>query len=457
MEKNLVHFIGIGGIGVSALARFYLAKKWQVSGSDIASSEITEALQSEGVKIFIGQRSSNINHGLDLVIYSAAVKENNPELLEARQFNISALSYAEALGQLTKQYITIAVSGSHGKSTTTSLLSLMLIKAGLDPTVIVGTRLKEFKGSNFRLGKSRYLIIEADEWNRSFWHYHPAIAVITNVDKEHLDTYKNLSGVISGFNHYLKNIPKGATAIVNYQDKNSVEAVKGCKCKIVFYNANKKYLHLEAPPSGAKWWPLKIPGNFNQLNTEAAWQVAKLLGVKKKEAMEAVSKYLGSWRRMEPLSTPSLITEGEKIKGTFYSDYAHHPSEIRATISATKEKHAEKKLLVIFQAHQIERLNNLFDDFVSCFEGVDELGILPVYEVAGREMDGNKKTAKDLYMDLQKRFEDKKAMPTGRQVFYLKDFSEVFKLIHGQVVVFMGAGDIDKEVRKYFTSKLLKR
>ncbi|MEK9183471.1 MAG: Mur ligase domain-containing protein [Patescibacteria group bacterium] len=440
MDKKTVHFIGIGGIGVSALARYYLAKNWQVFGSDLANSEITDALQSEGVKIFIGQRTGNVNSNLDLVIFTLAVKEDNPELHEARKLNIPTISYAEALGELTKQYVTIAVSGSHGKSTTTALLSLMLIKAGLDPTVIVGTRLKEFKGSNFRLGKSRYLVIEADEWNRSFWHYHPAIAVITNVDKEHLDTYKDLSGVISGFNHYLKNIPTGAAAIINAQDKNSVQSAKGCKCQLILFN--KKSVQLK--------WPLKIYGHFNQLNAEAAWQAVKLLGVKKNTAAEAISKFQGSWRRMEQLSAPSLLTKGEKISGTFFSDYAHHPNEIKATISALKEKYPKKKLLVIFQPHQIERLNNLFNDFVLAFDETDELGILPVYEVAGRERDNSiSKTAEDLYKALLKRRNDK---PT----FYLKNFTEVFKLIHGQAVVFMGAGDIDKEARKYFQSKLLR-
>jgi UDP-N-acetylmuramate--alanine ligase len=156
---NKIYFIGIGGIGVSSLARYYLSQGYKVSGSDLVSSEITDSLEKEGIDIFIGQKSKNIRNDLDRVIYSAAVKKDNPELKEARKLKIPSATYAEALGELTKQYITLAISGSHGKSTTTALLSLMMIEAGLDPIVIIGTRLKEFGDSNFRLGKSRYLII----------------------------------------------------------------------------------------------------------------------------------------------------------------------------------------------------------------------------------------------------------------------------------------------------------
>lgn len=442
MQRQSIHFIGIGGIGISALARYFLAKKWQVSGSDLTPSEITDELQTEGARIFIGHSAAHISPDAQVVVYSAAIRPDNSEYKEAKSLNVPLMSYAEALGDLTKQFITIAVSGAHGKSTTTALLSLMLIKAGLDPTVIVGTRLKEFKGKNFRLGKSRYLIIEADEWNRSFWHYHPAIAVITNVDKEHLDTYQSLRGVVSAFNHYLKNLSAGATAIVNTGDKNSVLASRGCRCKLVAYNKEGRL-----PES----WPLKIPGHFNQLNAEAAWQAAKILGVKKSVAQKAVAKYTGSWRRMEKLGLPTLLSKGENLRGIFYSDYAHHPSEIRATIKALKEKHPNKKLLVVFQPHQAERLTNLFDDFVNCFDGADELVLFPTYEVAGRELNHQIKTAHDLYQKIRSSQD-----LNVEKVVYLPKFDEVFKLIQGQVVVFMGAGNIDKEARKHFVSKLFK-
>lgn len=207
MQKN-VHFIGIGGIGVSSLAQYYLATGWKISGSDAVKSEITDDLKKKGIKIFIGQKAENIK-SLDLVIYSAAIKPENPELLSAWDRSSQVLSYAEAVGELTKKYFTIAVSGSHGKSTTTALIGLILMQAGLDPTIIIGTKLRELEGppfregrsfsggNNFRLGQSKYLVLEADEYARSFHNYFPKIAVLTNIDKEHLDIYKNLNGVVA--------------------------------------------------------------------------------------------------------------------------------------------------------------------------------------------------------------------------------------------------------------------
>ncbi len=431
--RNKVHFIGIGGIGCSALARYYLAKGWEVSGSDLAPSEITTNLEAEGVRIFSGHRPANVAPETKLVIYSAAVKNDNDELREAKFLKIPCRSYAQSLGDLTKQYLTVAVAGAHGKSTTTALLSLMLIKAGLDPTVIIGTRLREFKGSNFRLGQSRYLVIEADEWNNSFHHYSPAIAVVTNVDKEHLDTFGDLNGVIKSFNQYLRSLPKGATAVVNKNNSHTEKIIRGLRCRISMFGGLTP-----------KHWPLRIPGQFNQLNAEAAWQAARILGVPKGVAVKAVASYQGSWRRLERLELPGLVSKKEKLRGIFYSDYAHHPTEIRATVAALKEKHPRQKLLVVFQPHQRQRLTYLFNDFTRCFAGADQVALLPVYDVAGREAAGGK-TSQELAREIAR----------GQPAIYLKDFSDAFKMIKGQTVVFMGAGDIDKEVRKYFRSRLI--
>ena len=437
---NKIHFIGIGGIGVSSLARYYLSQGYKVSGSDLVSSDITDSLEKEGVDIFIGQKSKNIKNNLDRVIYSAAVKKNNSELKEVQKLKIPSSTYAEALGELTKQYITLAVSGSHGKSTTTALLSLMMIEAGLDPTVIVGTRLKEFKGSNFRLGKSRYLIIEADEWNNSFHQYKPTIVTITNVDKEHLDTFGNLQGVIKSFNKYLSGIAPQGKVFINAKDKNSLQAIKNIGAEIFLYN--KK--------SFSKW-PLQIPGEFNQLNAEAAWQIAESLGVSKKDARTAVKKFAGSWRRMEFL-IPKPATKLCK-RCVYINDYAHHPNEIKVVGEGIKQSFPRKKSVVIFQPHQIERLTNLYGDFKKSFSDFDIIGVMPTYEVVGRELKGGK-TAKDLVKSLEKK----------QRAYYLQNFEDVLTLIkelrqefkqERLVVVFMGAGDIDQEVRKYFNSKLL--
>jgi len=432
-----IHFVGIGGIGVSSLARYYLGKGARLSGSDAVDSELVQELTAEGVIMRIGHHSDNLLRDVSRVIYSAAVHADNPELKEARRRGVPCMTYAEALGELTKQYITIGVSGAHGKSTTTALLSLMLVHAGLDPTVIIGTRLAEFGGKNVRIGKSRYLVIEADEWNKSFFHYAPQIAVITNVDAEHLDTYKNLAGVIKAFNTYVSHLPKEATVIVNAQDKNTMAAIKGCKRTRITFNEKNKRMQK---------WPLQIAGVFNQLNAEAAYQAAHMVGVTRKVAMEAVAQFRGSWRRMEPV----IPRPSTHVTGTFFADYAHHPTEIIATIGALKAKYKGRRLLVIFQPHQVARLTALFPLFVKAFSDADQIALLPAYQVAGREVVGGK-SSEDLYKGIVK-LRGKSADGT---VFYLKNIAESLTLIDKQVVVFMGAGAIDSEVREYFVSELL--
>ena len=324
-----------------------------------------------------------------------------------------------------------------------AVLALMLVHAGLDPTVIIGPRLAEFGGKNMRIGKSRYLVIEADEWNRSFFHYAPAVAVITNVDAEHLDTYRNLTGVITAFKKYIVALPKQATVIVNAQDKNSMQAVKGCRRTIIKFNEKGKRV--------AKW-PLMVAGGFNQLNAEAAYRAAAVVGVTRAVASEAVASFKGSWRRMEPLIPRAEV----EARGIFFSDYAHHPNEIIATIGALKEKYRSvgtakgKKLFVVFQPHQVARLTALFPAFVQSFDESDQVALLPAYQVAGREVKGGK-TGEDLYKALVKR----RGKTAAGTVFYLKNVTEALTLIDGQVVVFMGAGTIDAEARAYFSSQLL--
>src|SRR3989338_2125270 len=202
-----IHFIGIGGIGVSALAQYYLAKGHKTSGSDLIASEITDFLTAKGVKISIGNKKEHIASSIDLVIHSPAVKQDNPEYREAQRLGLQLKSYPEALGELTEHYITIAVAGSHGKSTTTAMIGLLMQKAGLDPTVIVGTKLKEFGGSNFLMGQGKYLVIEACEYDGSFLEYSPHIEIITNVDKEHLDYFKTFGGVKKAFRNFIVRLP----------------------------------------------------------------------------------------------------------------------------------------------------------------------------------------------------------------------------------------------------------
>ena len=220
MTKPRVHFIGIGGIGTSALARWFLSHNHNVSGSDVSPSEIISELKKQGVKIFIGHKAKNLPKEANLAIFSAAVPADNPERRQAAKLGIPVKSYSEAVGDLTKQYKTIAVAGAHGKSTTTALLSLVLIKANFDPTVIVGTKLKEFGDSNFRNGKGDYLVLEADEYNDSFLNYSPTAVIILNIDREHLDYYKNLAVIKKSFLKFIDNIRPNGILVLNKDDKN---------------------------------------------------------------------------------------------------------------------------------------------------------------------------------------------------------------------------------------------
>ena len=379
MNKPKVHFIGIGGIGTSALARWFLNSGHQVSGSDISSSEITNSLKKEGVKIFIGHRSRNLPESVDLVIHSAAIPKNNPELIKARESGAPVKLYSEALGELSKKYKTIAVSGAHGKSTTTALLSLVLIKAGFDRTVIIGTKLKEFGDNNFRNGKSRYLVLEADEYHKSFLNYSPFAAVITNIDREHLDYYKNLTVIKNVFLKFIKNVLPGGILILNKEDKKILSLKNKIKkitrendLKAYWYGKNEKIKKI-----------IQIPGEHNISNASAVYTLSKTLDIKDKIIFNALSKYRGAWRRMEHRG--QLKIKNCKLKIDVYDDYAHHPTEIKATLSAFRQKYPRSKIICVFQPHQEERLKALFVDFIKSFDDADNLILLDIYKVKGRE------------------------------------------------------------------------
>jgi len=424
---------------MSALARYYLSEGRTVTGSDLAASDVIDLLERSGISVRVGDiYGDSIDGSVEEVIYSAAVREDDRELQKARDLGIKTQSYAEALGELTVRYFTLAVAGTHGKSTTTSMLALMMMEAGLDPTVIVGTRLAEFGGTNFRKGNGKYLVIEADEYNRSFLNYKPQITIINNIDNDHLDTYGDINGVVEGFNQYLKALTPDAVAVLNAQDIHTEKAIIGVRCRLAFFNHKEAVLN----------WPLAIPGHFNQINAEAAWQAAQLVGVERPAAETALSKFRGAWRRLEPLepAEPSFMRDT-----LFFADYGHHPTEIRATLNGLKEKYPQEKLTVVFQPHQGKRLTNIFQEFISAFRGADTVCLLPVYQVSGRE-EGEGKTSLDLYNAL---IENNKQLGIVQEVLYKESFEESLALVGGGVVVFMGAGDIDASTRKHFRSKLI--
>lgn len=414
--KKKIHFIGIGGIGMSALARYFLSEGDIVTGSELVKSEITDGLEKVGV--LITKKIKDV----DLVVYSNALRDNNPELKKARKLGIKCITYPEALGELTKKYFTIAISGTHGKSTTSAITALILIKNGLDPTVIIGTKLKEFNDSNFRKGKSNYLVIEADEYKEAFLNYNPDIIVLTNIEADHLDYYKNIDNILNAFEKYTKRLSKGGTIIANKDDSNILRLLRNKKFKS-FSLKNKDAKEVSSA--------LKIPGEYNVSNALAALEVAKTLKIKKLDAIKALSEYHGSWRRFEIFKTKDLI---------IISDYAHHPTAVLKTLVATREKFKNKKITCIFQPHQYHRTYSFFNEFVNVFKRapVDQLIISKIYDVAGREDKKSKASVSSAKLA--------KAVNNPR-VVSMEKFEDIKKYVYdnckkGEVVVVMGAGDV---------------
>jgi len=437
-----IHFIGIGGIGVSALAGYYLEKGHEVSGSDLVSSEITQRFEKQGAKVFIGEhKKENIKEDIDLVIYTSATKESNPEIEKANKLNIKTQSYAQALGELTKKYFTIAVSGTHGKSTTSSMIGLLLIKAGLDPTIIIGTKLKELDDSNYRVGKSNYLVIEADEWNASFLNYYPNVIVLGNIEEEHLDFYKNLEDILSTYKKYLDNLSDDGFLVVNGDDNNISKVIK----EKGINSSNIKNYSLDSLEAEEVRDAMSIPGDHNVANGLATLLVADILGINKNLVLESLKEYKGSWRRFD-------LSERKNKEESFIliNDYAHHPTEIRATLSASREKFPNSRIWVVFQPHQYQRTFYLFEDFVNVFSSssIDKLIITDIYDVAGREESEIKdkvssdKLAKEI--EGKSDFEVSYISSIEKTSSYLKE-----KLVGEDVLLIMGAGNIYK-LANYF-------
>ncbi len=462
-----IHFIGIGGIGVSALATYYIEKGHTISGSDVAESEITRALAAKGAHIGIGlHRAENVPWDARMVIYSPAVQRENPERQEAErirerasegarvdlsskaEIQFSVLSYPQALGELTKEHYTIAVSGTHGKSTTTSMIGLILEKAGLDPTVIVGTKVKEFgpstgsgQGSNCRVGKRGYLhkgkpllVIEADEHFASFLNYWPDIIVLTTIEADHLDYYKNIENILRSFQTYVTQLPKDGIIIANKDDKNVVRVATSSKHFIQYY--------------ASKWTAaremrkiLRVPGEYNVSNAHAALTLARALGIPDSISYEALGAFQGTWRRFEifELKTP--------VSYTLVSDYGHHPTEVRVTVEAARAKWPKSQLWLVFQPHQYQRTYYFFRDFSNILARlpVDKLILSDIYDVPGREeSDIKKKVSSQMLMqDIQKR----KGKKLAETAIWIPTLDEIYNHLQetlqgGEVVMVMGAGSI---------------
>lgn len=354
------YFIGIGGIGVSAIARMLKEKGKNVSGSDSSKSEITEDLEKTGIKINIGQKAENIKEDIEVVIYTIAIPENNPELLEAINRGIVCKTYPEALGELSKEMFTVAISGTHGKTTTTGMLAHIMKEADLDPTVIIGSKLNG-KNSNFLSGKSNYLVVEACEYKRSFLNLSPKILVITNIEADHLDYYKDIVDIKNAFREIANKVPEDGFVITDLESQNIKDCLVEARVKVINYRDIKEQIEIE------------LPGEHNIENAKAAISALESLGIEKRKGFEYIKNFQGTWRRLE--------YKGENGSSVYYDDYAHHPTEIKASLLALKEKYPEREIVCVFEAHQQSRTKLLFNDFVQALSLADKVLLAPILTV----------------------------------------------------------------------------
>ncbi len=402
---------------MSGLARLFLAEGKEVSGSDREESQITKALQEEGVTFFETQVAENITDATDLVVYTAAMPKDHEELVRAEKLGIKMLSYFEALGFVANEYHLIAVAGTHGKTTTTAMLIDIFESAGFDPSAIVGSLRAKTK-SNYRAGKSKYFIVEACEYKRDFLSLTPDVLVITNIEHDHVDYYKTLDDVNKAFRELVEQVREGGTIIANLGDENVKEMLEGATVSIVdyskFFNPLRK---------------LKIPGVHNQMNAAAAIAAASNEGIAIEDAECALAGFVGAWRRFE--------FKGEVNGAKVYDDYAHHPTEIKAAITGAKELYPDRKIVTVFQSHTYTRTHELFDGFVESLSIADSVYVLPIY--AAREENVSGVTHYKLAEEIAKTGTKAEAVDFDGVEQELRDIAN-----EDMVIITMGAGENNK-------------
>ena len=445
-QYKKIHCIGIGGIGLSAIAEILLSRGYEVSGSDMKESAETVRLASKGARVFIGHRAENADEA-DLLVFSAAVGHDNPEMKRAEERGIPILSRAQMLGLLMQEYEnSIAVSGTHGKTTTTSMVSLILDRAKLEPTILVGGNLAEI-GGNVKVGYSRYFITEACEYMDSFLSLKPKIEIILNIDSDHLDYFKDIDHIVSSFDKFAHLVP-GSGTIIAYDANPFVNQVIRDLDNVVtfglsencdYYAANIQFNEEGMPAFDVchdgqllSRVQLAVPGEHNILNALAAFTCACALGVEPQLTKETLERYHGTQRRFDIVGTTA---KGVKI----VDDYAHHPTEIKATLSAS-ENVPHNKLWCIFQPHTYTRTIALFDEFAEAFEKADKLILAEIY--AARE--------KNIYKISSAQLAEKiKETHPHKEVLFMEDFAAIADYVDdqaqpGDMVITMGAGDIYK-------------
>jgi len=444
LKKYHIHFVGIGGIGMSGIAELLLNLGYKVSGSDIQSSDITERLENLGGIIYEGHADKHIS-GADVVVTSSAVGVTNPEAQAAEQASIPVIPRAEMLAELMRLKYSVAIAGAHGKTSTTSIVASVLAKGGLDPTVVIGGKLKSI-GSNAVLGQGDYIVAEADESDGSFLKFSPTIAVVTNIDREHLDFYTDLDEIKAVFLKFLDRIPFYGLAVLCLDNEAIQDIIPKIKKRYATYGMNSQadfqIRDVEFKNQKSKFSvyhdgkqlgkiQLNLPGIHNVYNATASIAVAMELDIAFHHIKDALETAEGVQRRLE--------IKGEQNGITVIDDYGHHPTEIKTTLQALEENWPDRRKVVVFQPHRYTRTQALFDDFTRAFYQSDLLVVLPIYAAGEKTIEGIS----------SRRLCDGINAHGHKEVHCVPDFKEAVThlrkiLTPGDILLTLGAGDVWK-------------
>ena len=442
-----IHFVGIGGAGMIGIARVLLKKGYKISGSDVVDSNDLKKLRKEGAKVFIGHSKDNIKHS-DLLVVSSAIDKNNPELLQANKNSITTIPRAEMLASIMIGYESIAIAGSHGKTTTTSMIAKIISKAGLSPTYVVGGKVLS-TDENSDLGQGKYIVAEADESDGSFVHLQPDVAVITNIDDDHLVHFNNIfENLLDSFVLFAENVPFYGYMVINGDDKNikkiskrisrsqvTFGESKDCDYKITKINSKngkQDFQIFNKKTNKTHKFKINLPGKHNVFNATAAIAVALEEGISISSIKSGISEFTGVGRRYEK---HDIKINSKSI--TLIDDYGHHPLEIESNIKAYKEEYKNKKVCMIFQPHRYSRTAQLFDDFIKVLKKTDSLIMLDIYSASEKPIKGiNSKTIVETLKQ-----------NGHKDVIYLKNHDQVIDLIKEKkdtfdILVTQGAGSV---------------
>jgi UDP-N-acetylmuramate--alanine ligase len=443
-----VHFVGIGGIGMSGIAEVLLNLGYKISGSDLKASAVTQRLAGLGATIYEGHKEENVI-GAEVVVISSAVTADNPEVVEAHQLHIPVIQRAEMLSELMRLKYGIAIAGMHGKTTTTSMVASVLAAGGLDPTVVVGGRV-DAMGSNARLGKSQYLVAEADESDRSFLKLSPILSVVTNIDREHMDCYRNMRDVKRTFLDFMDRVPFYGMVVVCNDDPLLRRLMPQLQRRAVTYGTRRGsdfQIKLGKPEPGGSHQPishfrvtyraqdlgefrLHVPGEHNVLNATAAIAVGIGLDIHPDHIRTALSNFRGVDRRFQ--------RRGQAAGVSVIDDYGHHPTEIRATLAAARQC-GYHKIHVIFQPHRYTRTQSLMNEFADAFHDADTLFVLDIYAASEKAIEGVTAEA------LAKQIHD----AGSQDARYVRSFSEAAEAVAaaaapGDMILTLGAGNVSQ-------------